>query len=168
LTDCFAVSEHVAADDDAGRRRMTVATDLARWERPSNMQHAPSPLGQNTASRLRKRDWSWLCQPTTTLVTVIVGLTLVRALVAANTGLTDDEAYYRLWALAPAMSYLDHPPMVGWMIAAGRWIAGDTSHRAVASAGPRQSILVAHVAALGRWRRRVPARASRPAVERPA
>lgn len=91
------------------------------------MQHAPSPLGENTASRLRRRDWSWLCQPTTTLVTVIVGLTLVRALVAANTGLTDDEPYYRLWALAPAMSYLDHPPMVGWMIAAGRWIAGDTS-----------------------------------------
>jgi 4-amino-4-deoxy-L-arabinose transferase-like glycosyltransferase len=23
------------------------------------------------------------------------------------------------------MSYLDHPPMVGWMMAAGRWIAGD-------------------------------------------
>jgi 4-amino-4-deoxy-L-arabinose transferase-like glycosyltransferase len=56
----------------------------------------------------------------------IVVLTLVRALVAANAGLVEDEAYYRLWALAPAMSYLDHPPMVAWMIWAGRAIAGDT------------------------------------------
>lgn len=50
----------------------------------------------------------------------------VRAYVASHYGLTDDEAYYRLWALSPALSYLDHPPMVGWWIAAGRFIAGDT------------------------------------------
>ncbi len=50
----------------------------------------------------------------------------MRVVLAASIGLTDDEAYYRLWALAPAWGYLDHPPMVGWMIAAGRWIAGDT------------------------------------------
>jgi len=49
----------------------------------------------------------------------------LRGAVAANAELTDDEAYYRLWALAPAMSYFDHPPMAGWMIAAGRWTAGD-------------------------------------------
>jgi 4-amino-4-deoxy-L-arabinose transferase-like glycosyltransferase len=59
------------------------------------------------------------------LASAIIVLALLRAAVAANTGLTDDEAYYRLWALAPAMSYLDHPPMTGWMIAAGRWIGGD-------------------------------------------
>jgi len=53
-------------------------------------------------------------------------MTLLRLWLAGTLGLTDDEAYYRLWALAPAMGYLDHPPMVGWMIAAGRWIAGDT------------------------------------------
>ena len=55
---------------------------------------------------------------------VLLGL---RAVVAANTGLTDDEAYYRLWGLAPALSYLDHPPLAGWLIAAGQWLAGDTS-----------------------------------------
>lgn len=49
----------------------------------------------------------------------------VRAWLAAHIGLTDDEAYYRLWSLAPALSYLDHPPMVGWWIAAGRALAGD-------------------------------------------
>ena len=57
----------------------------------------------------------------------IVILAAVRMLVAALAPLTDDEAYYRLWALAPAMSYFDHPPMTAWMIAAGRWIAGDNA-----------------------------------------
>jgi hypothetical protein len=67
----------------------------------------------------------WLDGSGRLLLAAVVALALVRALVAAFAGLTEDEAYYRLWALAPAMSYLDHPPMVGWMIAAGRWIAGD-------------------------------------------
>jgi 4-amino-4-deoxy-L-arabinose transferase-like glycosyltransferase len=53
-------------------------------------------------------------------------LALLRAAVAATTELSDDEAYYRLWALAPAMSYLDHPPMVAWLIAAGQAVLGDT------------------------------------------
>jgi len=57
----------------------------------------------------------------------IVLLALLRGAVAATVDLSDDEAYYRLWALAPALSYLDHPPMVAWLIAAGRHILGDTS-----------------------------------------
>jgi len=60
------------------------------------------------------------------LVATIVGLFVTHALVAGLTGLTDDEAYYRLWSLAPALSYYDHPPMVAWMMAVGRWLAGDT------------------------------------------
>jgi 4-amino-4-deoxy-L-arabinose transferase-like glycosyltransferase len=52
---------------------------------------------------------------------------LARLWLAATVPLTEDEAYYRLWALAPALSYLDHPPMVAWMMAAGRWIAGDSA-----------------------------------------
>lgn len=63
--------------------------------------------------------------PSALLATAIVGLALVRMVVAAASGLTDDEAYYRLWALAPALSYYDHPPMVAWLIAAGRWTFGD-------------------------------------------
>lgn len=61
------------------------------------------------------------------LVVAIALAVAVRIYVAANYGLTDDEAYYRLWALAPALSYLDHPPMTGWLIALGRAIAGDTA-----------------------------------------
>lgn len=67
-------------------------------------------------------------------------MALVRLWVAGTTPLTDDEAYYRLWALAPALSYLDHPPMAGWMIAAGRWIAGDNSF-GIRLAAPLASLL---------------------------
>ena len=65
-------------------------------------------------------------RPAAALIAAILALGLVRVWLASSLGLTEDEAYYRLWALAPAGSYLDHPPMAGWMIAAGRWLAGDS------------------------------------------
>jgi 4-amino-4-deoxy-L-arabinose transferase-like glycosyltransferase len=61
------------------------------------------------------------------LIAVALALTAVRLAVASYTGLVDDEAYYRIWSLAPSLSYLDHPPMVAWIIGAGRAIAGDSS-----------------------------------------
>ena len=67
---------------------------------------------------------SWL--PAPWLLCAIVVMALLRGVVAATVDLSDDEAYYRLWALAPALSYLDHPPMVAWLIAAGRYLVGDT------------------------------------------
>lgn len=60
------------------------------------------------------------------LLIVVLGLTGVRLIVAATAELADDEAYYRLWGLAPALSYYDHPPMVGWWSWLGSAIAGDT------------------------------------------
>ena len=60
------------------------------------------------------------------LAALAVVLFVVRLVVCASTGLADDEAYYRMWSLAPSLSYLDHPPMVAWFIASGRWLAGDT------------------------------------------
>ena len=38
-----------------------------------------------------------------------------------------DEAYYRLWSLAPSFGYYDHAPMVAWWIAVGRFTLGDNS-----------------------------------------
>lgn len=60
------------------------------------------------------------------LAGVLALLTLARLLAAATAGLAEDEAYYRLWALGPALGYLDHPPMIGWWIAAGIALVGDT------------------------------------------
>ncbi|HEY8194677.1 MAG TPA: glycosyltransferase family 39 protein [Hyphomicrobium sp.] len=76
-----------------------------------------SPLGAGTDDRTALN----------LLIAVALGFTALRFAIAAYTGLVDDEAYYRIWSLAPSLSYLDHPPMIAWMIGAGRAIAGDTS-----------------------------------------
>ena len=55
----------------------------------------------------------------------LAALTLYRLLAAGLTPLTEDEAYYRLWAMRPQLGYYDHPPMVAWWIWLGRLIAGD-------------------------------------------
>lgn len=61
------------------------------------------------------------------LVLFVALLTLARLLTGALAGLSEDEAYYRLWGLAPAWGYFDHPPMVGWWTALGRFLVGDTA-----------------------------------------
>lgn len=61
------------------------------------------------------------------LIVVVLALLIAKLVIGGEIGLTDDEAYYRIWALAPALSYLDHPPMVAYMIAAGRGLLGDTA-----------------------------------------
>ncbi|MEP3276377.1 MAG: glycosyltransferase family 39 protein [Stappiaceae bacterium] len=62
-----------------------------------------------------------------TLIVIVLGLTVIRLITAATTGLVEDEAYYRLWGLNPAFGYYDHPPMIGWWIAIGQFIAGDNA-----------------------------------------
>ncbi len=57
----------------------------------------------------------------------LLGLTAVRLLLAAVTGLSPDEAYYRVWAHALAPGYLDHPPMVALLIRAGTAVAGENA-----------------------------------------
>lgn len=53
---------------------------------------------------------------------VVAGITLLRLIVAARVPLTEDETYYFMWSLHPALGYLDHPPMVAWLIAATSWL----------------------------------------------
>ena len=50
----------------------------------------------------------------------------VRMGVAASTGFVRDEGYYTLWSFWPSAGYLDHPPMVAWLAAAGRTILGES------------------------------------------
>src|SRR5437764_10591424 len=57
---------------------------------------------------------------------IVVGLMLVRLVVAATTPLTFDEAYYWTWSKHLAGGYYDHPPMVAVLIRLGTLIAGDT------------------------------------------
>ena len=63
--------------------------------------------------------------PPAALVIGLLGLCVVRLVVAAKAGLTDDEAYYRIWSLKLQAGYYDHAPMVAWWIRAGRDLVGD-------------------------------------------
>nr|WP_255673874.1 glycosyltransferase family 39 protein [Komagataeibacter sp. FNDCF1] len=57
----------------------------------------------------------------------LVLLACARLVVAGLLPLSPDEAYYRVWALAPAASYLDHPPMVAVWIRLGMLLVGDSA-----------------------------------------
>lgn len=61
------------------------------------------------------------------LIWIAVALTAVRLLAAGLIPLTEDEAYYRLWAQHLQAGYLDHPPMIAWWIRLGELVAGDTA-----------------------------------------
>jgi 4-amino-4-deoxy-L-arabinose transferase-like glycosyltransferase len=52
---------------------------------------------------------------------VVLGvLTVLRLIAAFAIPPGGDEAYYWTWSLHPAYGYTDHPPMVAWLITAGR------------------------------------------------
>lgn len=46
---------------------------------------------------------------------LLAGLVLLHLALGAAMGLSVDEAHYLLYALHPAWSYFDHPPLVGWL-----------------------------------------------------
>ena len=61
------------------------------------------------------------------LVALLAALAGLRLVAAGAIPLTEDEAYYRLWAQGLRLGYYDHPPMIAWWIWAGVRIAGDTA-----------------------------------------
>ncbi len=65
-------------------------------------------------------------RPELRLGLLILGVTCVRLLAAGLIPLTEDEAYYRLWAQHLQFGYYDHPPMIAWWIRLGQTLAGDT------------------------------------------
>lgn len=77
-------------------------------------------LPNHTYSLLRTYQfYSILKQKTSTsypILYLLVVSAVVRALMAAGFNLGNDEAYYYTYALYPALSHFDHPPMVGWAI----------------------------------------------------
>jgi 4-amino-4-deoxy-L-arabinose transferase-like glycosyltransferase len=55
---------------------------------------------------------------------LIAGSALIRLTYAVNLGLGNDEAYHFLYAIHPALSYFDHPPMMAWVGMAGLTLPG--------------------------------------------
>ena len=65
---------------------------------PSNIKHSAFSIYKSHQSL-------WL---------LIIAVTLLRFAVIGHFGLGVDEAHYVLYGLHPALSYFDHPPLVGW------------------------------------------------------
>ncbi len=91
----------------------------------SSQPHGGVGGGGGVGGMARKASVSRWLQPSS-LILIVAILTVLRLLAAANSGLAEDEAYYRLWGLSPALGYYDHPPMVGWWIWLGQALFGDT------------------------------------------
>ncbi|HEX4196569.1 MAG TPA: glycosyltransferase family 39 protein [Caulobacteraceae bacterium] len=68
-----------------------------------------------------------MARPPRSLIVFLVAVTLVRLCAAAFIPLSEDEAYYRLWAGSLQFGYFDHPPMIAWWVRAGMSIAGDNA-----------------------------------------
>jgi len=59
-------------------------------------------------------------------VGVVVFTLLLKLVYAGSTDLVPEEAYYWTYAQHPALSYLDHPPMIAWLTWLGTAVFGDT------------------------------------------
>jgi 4-amino-4-deoxy-L-arabinose transferase-like glycosyltransferase len=55
-----------------------------------------------------------------------IALLLVQGFLIGRVELSYDEAYYALWARWPQLGYLDHPPLVAWMIRASVGLFGSS------------------------------------------
>jgi hypothetical protein len=54
-------------------------------------------------------------------VLLLIGYVL-RLWLSGFGGVHPDEAYYWTWSLQPQLGYFDHPPMIAWVIGAGRMV----------------------------------------------
>jgi 4-amino-4-deoxy-L-arabinose transferase-like glycosyltransferase len=69
----------------------------------------------------------WLGARWLGVVALIALLTVMRIVYAGAMELRTDEAYYWTWSKESALSFLDHPPGIAWMIRFGTAIFGDTN-----------------------------------------
>jgi 4-amino-4-deoxy-L-arabinose transferase-like glycosyltransferase len=63
----------------------------------------------------------------TVAIVLIVAMTALRIVYACLIDLRTDEAYYWTWSKEHVLSFLDHPPMIAWLIRFGTAIFGDTN-----------------------------------------
>jgi hypothetical protein len=57
---------------------------------------------------------------------VLGAITLLRVVLGAAMDLMPQDAYYFLYAEHPALSYHDHPPLIGWLLWGARALLGKT------------------------------------------
>src|SRR5690349_7924351 len=92
-----------------------------------NQLSVNAAMGAAPASSSLSHDFSSIkLELTPRLARVALGLLLFwRMWYAALRQLTPDEALYWVWARHLSTGYLDHPPMVAWLIWLSRHVLGD-------------------------------------------
>ena len=84
-----------------------------------------TPIAAEPLFRVRRltatKTLFWAC------VAIVVGLTIVRGIFITTIDLRVDEAYYWTWSKENVISYLDHPPMIAWLIRLSTSVFGDTN-----------------------------------------
>ncbi|MBP0110239.1 glycosyltransferase family 39 protein [Bradyrhizobium vignae] len=66
-------------------------------------------------------------RPLVMAAVIIAAMTVLRIVYACAIELRTDEAYYWTWSKEAALSFLDHPPGIAWLIRFGTAIFGDTT-----------------------------------------
>ncbi|MHC2625129.1 4-amino-4-deoxy-L-arabinose transferase-like glycosyltransferase [Bradyrhizobium huanghuaihaiense] len=66
-------------------------------------------------------------RPLVMAAAIIAAMTVLRIVYASAIELRTDEAYYWTWSKEAALSFLDHPPGIAWLIRFGTAIFGDTT-----------------------------------------
>src|ERR1700759_5032703 len=61
------------------------------------------------------------------VIALIAAMTVLRIVYASLIDLRTDEAYYWTWSKEHALSFLDHPPGIAWLIRFGTAIFGNTN-----------------------------------------
>lgn len=61
------------------------------------------------------------------IAALIAGMTALRLIYASAIDLRTDEAYYWTWSKENVLSFLDHPPMIAWLIRLSTAVFGDTN-----------------------------------------
>lgn len=92
-----------------GASRRAAEAVSAMLERPPVLPGPPPPTGREGLA----------------LLAVVATLTVARLWVAGKIGLSPDEAYYRVWAEAPASGYHAHAPMIAWWEGVSRALLGE-------------------------------------------
>ena len=58
---------------------------------------------------------------------IVAALTVMRGIFATTLDLRVDEAYYWTWSKEYVISFLDHPPLIAWLIRVSTSVLGDTN-----------------------------------------
>lgn len=116
----FPASAHVRETGGPSARQRILSWLLD--EMPSGAVRPPGTAGaatwQHPASNVRLGQ---IC-----FIVILLHLTL-RVAIAARFPVLVEEAYYWQWSLFPSLGYVEHPPMVAWLILACRCLLGCSS-----------------------------------------